>query len=163
MIDKDIFLIKAERGQYHVKRIKDKRPSSLEEFTSQLELQEIILFNLQMAIQHCIDMASHVISDDGLGMPGSTNEMFYMLQDNGYIPQDLTEKMVAAVGFRNLLVHEYAKVDLQEVYRISQEHIDDLLRFLKALFKKTGVARGDALSPRNMSKRRTFPGGSRAK
>jgi uncharacterized protein YutE (UPF0331/DUF86 family) len=143
MIDKDIFLIKAERVQHHVKRIKEKKPALLEEFLSQLELQEIILFNLQMAIQHCIDMASHVISDEGLGMPGSTNEMFYMLQDNGYIPQDLTEKMVAAVGFRNLLVHEYGKVDLEEVYRISHKHIDDLLLFLKALFKKIGLVPED--------------------
>lgn len=28
------------------------------------------------------------------------------LEDNGYIFADITEKMVAAVGFRNLMVHE---------------------------------------------------------
>ena len=143
MIDKDILMSKADRVRHHVKRIKEKRPASLEEFLSQVDLQEIILFNLQMAIQHCIDMASHVISDEGLGMPGSTNEMFYMLQMNGYIPHEVTEKMVAAVGFRNLLVHEYAKIDLEEVYRISHDHIDDLLLFLKALFKRTGLAPED--------------------
>lgn len=140
MIDKEILLSKADRVHRHVKRIKEKRPATLQEFLSVLDLQDIILFNLQMAIQNCIDMASHVISDEGLGLPGSTNEMFYMLQENGYIPQDLAEKMVAAVGFRNLVVHEYAKVDLEEVYRISQDHIDDLLEFLKVLFNQTGLA-----------------------
>jgi uncharacterized protein YutE (UPF0331/DUF86 family) len=140
LIDKDVLLSKADRVHRHVKRVKDKRPATLKEFLSAPDLQDIVLFNLQMAIQNCIDIASHVISDEGLGMPGSTNEMFYMLKENGYIPQDLTEKMVAAVGFRNLAVHEYADLDLEEVYKISRDHIDDLLEFLRALFKKTGLA-----------------------
>jgi uncharacterized protein YutE (UPF0331/DUF86 family) len=139
MIDKEIILSKADRVNRHVKRLKEKRPATLQEFLSALDLQDIILFNLQMAIQNCIDMASHVISDEGLGMPGSTNEMFYALQENGYISQELAEKMVAAVGFRNLVVHEYAKIDLEEVYRISQDHIDDLLDFLRALLKQIGL------------------------
>lgn len=147
MIDKDILLSKADKVHRHVKRIKEKRPATLAEFLSDLDLQEIILFNLQMGIQSCIDMASHVISDEGLGLPGSTNEMFYMLQENGYIPQDVTEKMVAAVGFRNLVVHEYARVDLEEVYRVAHDHIDDLLRFLRAVFRRTGLASSGVASP----------------
>jgi len=141
LIDKDILLSKADRVHRHVRRIKEKIPATPQEFLSALDLQDIILFNLQMAIQNCIDMTSHVISDEGLGLPASTNEMFYMLQENGYIPQELTEKMVAAAGFKNLVVHEYAKVDLEEVYRISQYHVDDLIEFLQALFKKTGLAK----------------------
>jgi uncharacterized protein YutE (UPF0331/DUF86 family) len=139
LIDKDILLSKADRVHRHVRRIKEKRPATLQEFFSALDLQDIVLFNLQMAIQNCIDMASHVISDEGLGMPGSTNEMFYMLQENGYVSRELAEKMVAAVGFRNLVVHEYAKLDLEEVYKISRDHTDDLLEFLKALFKRAGL------------------------
>ncbi len=143
MIDKDIILSKADRVHRHVRRVKERRPPTLQEFLSNRDLQDIILFNLQMAIQNCIDMASHLISDEGLGLPGSTNEMFYMLQDSGYIPLELTEKMVAAVGFRNLVVHEYGKVDLEEVYKISQHHIDDLLEFLKTIFKRANLASGE--------------------
>jgi uncharacterized protein YutE (UPF0331/DUF86 family) len=140
LIDKDILLNKADRVHRHVKRVKDKRPARLKEFLSTRDLQDIVLFNLQMAIQNCIDMASHVISDEGLGVPGSTNEMFYRLHESGYISQEVAEKMVAAVGFRNLVVHEYAKVDLEEVYKISHDHIDDLLDFLRALFMRAGLA-----------------------
>lgn len=140
MIDKEILLSKADKVHRHAKRVKEKRPASMQEFLSALDLQDIILFNLQMAIQNCIDMASHVISDEGLGVPGSTNEMFYLLQENGYIPQDLTEKMVAAAGFRNLVVHEYSKLDLEEVYKIARDHIDDLPEFVKALLDRVGLA-----------------------
>jgi uncharacterized protein YutE (UPF0331/DUF86 family) len=104
-----------------------------------LDLQDIILFDLQMAIQNCIDMASHVISDEGLGMPGSTSEVFYILQENGYIPQDVAEKMVAAVGFRNIVVHEYSRLDLEEVYKMARDRTDDLPEFVKALLKRVGL------------------------
>lgn len=53
-----------------------------------------------MAIQKCIDIAAHIISDEGLGVPGSTNQMFYLLEKNGYLHGDITEKMVKSVGFR---------------------------------------------------------------
>lgn len=121
----------------------DQGSATLQEFLSSLDLQEIILFNLQMAIQFCIDIASHIISDEGLGLPGSTNEMFYTLQENGYIPEDVADKMVAAVGFRNLVVHEYTRVDLEEVYRISQENVDDLIEFLQPLLRRAGLARAE--------------------
>ena len=49
------------------------------------------LFNIQLAVQNCIDIAAHIISDEDLGIPGSTNEMFYMLEENGYLTRDITE------------------------------------------------------------------------
>ena len=47
--------------------------------------------------------------------------------------------MVAAVGFRNLVVHEYGKFDLEEVYKISKDDIKDLLTYVAAVFKKAGL------------------------
>ncbi len=73
-------------------------------------------------------------------VPGSTNEIFCMLQVNGYIHHEVTEKIVAALGFGSLPVYEYAKVDLEEAYRIYHDHIGDLLQFLKAIFKKKVLA-----------------------
>jgi uncharacterized protein YutE (UPF0331/DUF86 family) len=113
-----------------------KRSVKLEEFLGDLDRQESILFNLQMAVQNCIDIAAHVIGDDELGVAGSTNEMFYMLQENGYLTPELTEKMVAAVGLRNLVVHEYGKIDLSKVYQIAHKDINDLEEYLRAMLRK---------------------------
>ena len=99
-----------------------------------------ILFNLQLAIQNCIDIAAHIISEEGFGVPGSTNEMFYLLEENGYVNTELTEKMVKAVGFRNLIVHEYGKLELEQVFEVAQNNIDDLNEYLRSIFKKLGIA-----------------------
>lgn len=140
MIDKDIILSKASKIDHHIRRIKEKRGVKLKEFLADLDRQESILFNLQMAVQNCIDIAAHIISGEELGIAGSTSEIFYMLQENGYLDPELTENMVAAAGLRNLLVHEYGNIDLKRVYQIAHKDIDDMERFVKAIFQKCGIA-----------------------
>jgi uncharacterized protein YutE (UPF0331/DUF86 family) len=136
MIDKSLILAKAGRVDDHLRRIREKRSVTVDEFLRDRDRQESILFNLQMAIQSCIDIAAHIISDEELGVAGSTNEMLYILQENGYLSPELTEKMVAAVGFRNLIVHEYGNVDLKKVFDIAREDIEDLALYLKAVVEK---------------------------
>jgi uncharacterized protein YutE (UPF0331/DUF86 family) len=139
MIEKNLIVAKAGKVDGHLRRIKVKRSVTLEEFLGDLDRQESILFNLQMAIQNCIDIAAHVISDEELGVAGSINEMFYMLQENGYLTPELTEKMVTAVGFRNLVVHEYGKIDLAKIYQIAHEDVDDIEEYLRAILRKCSI------------------------
>ena len=111
----------------------------MQEFLKDFDCQDIVSFNLQLAIQNCIDIAAHIISEEGVGVPGSLTEMFYLLEENGYLSERLTEKMVREVGFRNLLVHEYGKIDLKQVYEIANEHIEDLNKYLLSIFTKLDI------------------------
>jgi len=140
VIDQDVILAKAKNIEQHLRRIREKRELSLEEFLGDIDSQESRLFNLQMAVQNCIDIASHIISDEGLGVAGSTNELFSLLEENSYIDRSLFENMVAAVGFRNLIVHEYGQVDLKQVYQIAHHDIDDLESFLRAILIKCNIS-----------------------
>lgn len=72
-------------------------------------------------------------------MAGSTNEMFYLLEENGYIEMELTERMVRAVGFGNLIVHEYARVELKEVFEVARKDVEDLNEYLKSIFAQLGI------------------------
>lgn len=62
--------------------------------------------------------------------------MFYLLEENGYLDRNITEKMIKAVGLRNLIVHEYSKIDLAKVFEIAQNDIEDLNEYLIMLFNK---------------------------
>lgn len=140
-MDKDILMAKASSVKRHVKRVEEKCKIDLKVFLSDIDRQEIVMFNLQMAVQNCIDMAAHIISEEGLGIPGSTSEMFYLLAENSYLDDQLTEKMVNATGFRNLIVHEYAKIEIKQVYDIANKNITDLNDYIKSVFKKAGIAK----------------------
>ena len=139
MVDKDLILAKAGSVKSHLNRVLEKRDVELDNFIKDIDRQEIILFNIQTAVQNCIDIAAHIISEESFGVPGSTTEMLYILEKNGYLDNDLTQKMVKAVGFRNLIVHEYGKIELEQVYEIAQNDINDLNEYLKAIIKKLGL------------------------
>ncbi len=140
MVDKDLILAKAGSVKSHLNRVLEKRNVDLDSFIKDIDRQESILFNIQTAVQNCIDIAAHIISEESFGVPGSTTEMLYILGKNGYLDNDLTQKMVKAVGFRNLIVHEYGKIELEQAYEIAQNDINDLNEYLKAIFKKLGLA-----------------------
>lgn len=140
MVDRDLILTKAGSVKKHLRRIIIKRDTDLHTFLKDIDRQESILFNLQMAVQNCVDIAAHIVSDEGFGVPGSTNEMFYLLEENGFLHSELTEKIVKAVGFRNFIVHEYAKLDLEQVFEISHEDINDFNEYLKAIFDKLDLS-----------------------
>jgi uncharacterized protein YutE (UPF0331/DUF86 family) len=140
VIDSALILAKAGSVKKHLNRILEKRKVDLDSFLKDIDRQESILFNVQMAVQNCIDIAAHIISEEGFGVPGSTTEMFYLLKDHGYINQNLTVAMVKAVGFRNLIVHEYGKIELEQVYEIAHNNINDLNEYLKAIIKKLDLS-----------------------
>ena len=140
MVDTDLILAKAGSMKKHLNRVFKKRETDLRTFLKDIDRQESILFNIQMAVQNCIDIAAHIISDQGLGVPGSTNEMFYLLEENGYLDNEITEKMVKAVSLRNLIVHEYSKIDLDQIFEVAQKDITDLNEYLKSIFKKLDLA-----------------------
>jgi uncharacterized protein YutE (UPF0331/DUF86 family) len=91
---------------------------------------------LQIAIQACQDVASHIVSDDRLGEPKTNQELFELLSKAGWIASDLANAMRRAVGFRNILVHGYAAVDARLVRQVLEAHLDDLLAFAAAIRKR---------------------------
>ena len=140
MVDKDLILAKAGSVKRHIDRIKAKSDSDMAEFVQDLDRQESIAFNMHLAIQNYMDIAAHIISDEGLGVPGSAGEMFFILQENGFLSANLADRMVKAVGFRNLLVHEYQKIDLQRLHKAVEKNVDDLIEYLSAVFSKLDMA-----------------------
>ena len=147
MVDTDLILAKAGSVKRHLNRVFEKRNTDLGTFLKNIDIQESVLFNIQMAIQNCIDIAAHIISDEGLGVPGSTNEMFYLLEEKSYLDNEITEKMVKAVGLRNLVVHEYSKIDLERIFEVTQKDITDLNEFLKSIFKKLDLPKNKSYFP----------------
>ena len=98
--------------------------------------QDVILFNLMQVIQGCVDLAAHVVSDEGYGMAGSMQEFFELLSQQQLISEDLAGAMKSAVGFRNLIAHEYAKIDLAQVYVVATDGIRDLEEFLAMMVRR---------------------------
>ena len=140
MVDHDLILSKASSLKRHLGRVREKSSIDFQTFLRDLDCQESVLFNLQMAVQNCIDIAAHIVSEEGFGVPGSTSELFYLLEENGYLDPKTTENMVRSVGFRNLVVHEYGKLELNQVFEVAQAGTKDLEGFLVSILSKLGIS-----------------------
>jgi len=111
----------------------DRMDFSSEELREDEDLQDLVDRRLQIAIETCIDMATHLAN--GLNLPGRdiAGEVFKLLAEEKIIDSNLAEKMSRACGFRNILVHEYLMIDYNLVYENYKFNLDDLRDFAKAV------------------------------
>ena len=95
--------------------------------------ERFTLHTLQLAAQAALDVASHIVSDEGLGEPDTNREIFDLLARHRWIEPSLASKLEDMAGFRNVVVHGYADVDLNVVEDVVRNHLDDLLAFARAI------------------------------
>jgi uncharacterized protein YutE (UPF0331/DUF86 family) len=70
-----------------------------------------VKYLLVTTIEACVDVAQHLASSENFGAPDTNAGAIRLLGANGLIDVDLAERLALAVGFRNVLVHQYAQVD----------------------------------------------------
>jgi uncharacterized protein YutE (UPF0331/DUF86 family) len=97
--------------------------------------QDAIILNLQRACETSIDLAMYVISRRRLGIPQDSRDAFTLLQTGGILPTELATRMQRMVGFRNVAVHEYTRLNLEVVRSIVTKQLDDFLAFSSAMVK----------------------------
>ncbi len=87
------------------------------------------------SIESCIDISNHIIASMGLRRPEDYKDVFAIIQENNIIAKPLSEKLQDMAGFRNLLVHFYAKVDNRKVFSIMHKDTKDISEFMKKILK----------------------------
>jgi uncharacterized protein YutE (UPF0331/DUF86 family) len=111
------------------------RPDRLSADVRELRFVE---HTLQIAIQAALDVASHIVSDNRLGEPRTNRELFDLLGRHGWLQPSLVEVLRDMGGFRNVLVHGYAEVDVNVVRDVLDHHLPDFEAFVAAIRQRIG-------------------------
>ena len=109
------------------------RHYSVEEFVVDPEKYGSAERFLQLSIESIDDMASHIIADGNLGVVNRAADLPRLLHDHGFIDEELMNRWIRMVGFRNILVHDYLEVDRKIVHDVLQSSLEDL-RALQRVF-----------------------------
>lgn len=133
MVDREIIVSKISYVKQHLKRVKEAVSVPRERFLTEYQRQDVVLFNLQVSIQACIDIGNHIFSGFDEGVPATFSEIFSALAEKKIINKGLAEKLIKMVGFRNLIVHGYDKIDLKRVYQIATKDIADIQLYIKKI------------------------------
>jgi len=102
---------------------------SQEVFEKDFIRQDAIAINLQRAMEIAIDIANHLIKEKKLGLPKESKESFALIERAGIISADLSKKLQGMVGFRNILVREYHKLELSVMIDVIKNRLSDLADF----------------------------------
>ena len=140
MIDSDIIIEKTNSIQNCLKRIQDTMKQHSNHIDN-LDTQDIVVLNLQRAIQLTLDIASYIVSMERLGVPKTLRDLFQILEQNQWIQHDISAKMQKMVGFRNIAVRDYQAIDPTILKSILSLHLKDFEEFYTAIIKKTNVAK----------------------
>jgi uncharacterized protein YutE (UPF0331/DUF86 family) len=133
MVD-DVVINKSEIIKRCIKRVNeeyDNNPEHLHIYRR----QDSIILNLQRLCEANINLATHMIRKQKLGIPQSSKDCFVILETHGLIPAELSQRLQAMVGFRNVAVHQYQKLNLAIVQKVIEIHIYDGLKLIEELQK----------------------------
>ena len=131
----DVLINKNQTIKRCVERINEEyqeNPENLKNYTK----QDSIILNIQRLSEAAIDIAMHIVAEKDLGVPQNSREAFDLLAQNKLINQERAEKLKAMVGFRNIAVHEYQKLNLKIVEAIIENEIEEIKEFSQKLLQE---------------------------
>lgn len=117
--------------------------STLKEIKSNVSLDDIksnkryeweIRYGLFESIQIVIDISCKISSHFNLGNPKTYKECIELLIKYHYLSDEIAKKTISMVGLRNLLVHEYVKIDDEKLYQFLN-YLDDFVAFVDEIKK----------------------------
>ncbi|MCL4101511.1 type VII toxin-antitoxin system HepT family RNase toxin [Fibrobacter sp. HC4] len=131
-MDKDVLQAKLEMLMRCVERIKSQNIQTLEDLENSLDKQDIILLNLQRAVQVCVDIGNHIVVDYGAS-PVTMADTFKILFEKNVISKSNADNLAKAVGFRNIAVHQYEVIDNKIIYSIVKNNLSDFVEFAASI------------------------------
>jgi uncharacterized protein YutE (UPF0331/DUF86 family) len=115
-----------------VRAIHDYVAGDLERLREPIVLDAVVL-NLQRACEQAIDAACREVSRRGLGIPSDSADAFTLLERERLLSAAVAERMRRMVGFRNVAVHEYRRLDPAIVRTVVEHRLGDFQSLCREL------------------------------
>ena len=132
-MDRLIIERKLDSLQRCIERVTSRRPPSVETLEADIDLQDVLVLNLSRAVQICVDLATHLLSDLSVFPPDTMGAAFDRLTEAGILDAELSLRMRKAVGFRNIAVHAYDTIDWNIVHAIATDRLQDFKAFARTV------------------------------
>ncbi len=133
----NVIVNKAASIERCLQRVEEEYQAAGDEFHQDFSRQDAAILNLLRACEQAIDLANYVIKSKKLGIPQTSRESFELLRQNDLIPEGLEKKLKAMVGFRNIAIHNYTKLEMPVVISIIEHHLDDFRSLVQLMLRLT--------------------------
>lgn len=135
MVDKNIVLKAVANIEENINELKKANDITWEKYQHDNRAKKFVERSLHIIIEACIDIAQHIISDEGFREAETYKETFIVLMENGIIPEPEIKTYEKIAMFRNLLVHYYEKIDDEIVYALFKNKLSDFEKYISYILK----------------------------
>jgi uncharacterized protein YutE (UPF0331/DUF86 family) len=119
-----------------LRKLRELQKHSKTEFLSNFRISDATLHNLQLAIESITDIGNYLLRRKTDIIPETRSEVFEALCRIGILEKSAETELIRMAKFRNLLVHAYATIDLQQVYEILHNQLPFLESIANTLSKQ---------------------------
>jgi len=113
---------------HYLRKLKD---TQLKTFEADFKVRGAAERYLHLAIESVIDIGNEIISILQMRKPDQYKDIPIILAESGIIPKDFAAEIVKMIGFRNLLVHDYAIIDTASEYEFLETRLTDFEKYMK--------------------------------
>ncbi len=114
--------------------LKELKVIPLNKFKDDKKLQLLTERCLELNIQALLDIAHYIIAQNNWKRSSENKEAILTLGVKGIITEDFAKKIEPMAGLRNLLAHEYLKIDPAKIYEHLQ-NLEDFREFSRYILK----------------------------
>jgi uncharacterized protein YutE (UPF0331/DUF86 family) len=127
-MDRERILIKINELDSYMNEIHQIMPTSFKQYQT-IEKKRACERLLQISVECVIDIAALIVSGLRLGLPNGENDIFEKLVNAKIITKEMEKKLKMMKGFRNIIVHEYSRINDEIIYDILVNKLDDFKEF----------------------------------
>lgn len=133
MVDRRKLSSRLEALESYLVELRTFQSVGREEFVREPALHHLAERYLHLACECVLDIAQHVIADEGYPQASTNKATMDVLQEEGILDPELAERMRRWMGFRNVLVHLYVDIDHGQSYDAIRNDLGDLEEFAAAV------------------------------
>ena len=138
MVDRDRVLAKLDELDGYLRELRSILPDRFEAYLA-IEKKRACERLVQIAVEAALDVCALLVAGMRLGLPGEEDELFEKLARSQAISEAMADTLRRMKGLRNLLVHEYGRVNDRIVFEVVSQRLGDfegfkreVLAFLRA-------------------------------
>jgi uncharacterized protein YutE (UPF0331/DUF86 family) len=128
VVDRDRLLARLDEMDGYLAELQAVAPTRLSEYKT-IEKRRACERLLQILVEAVIDVCSLLVSGLRLGLPGEEDDLFQKLLVRGALSSEMTGIVRRMKGLRNLLVHEYGRVNDEIVFETITHRLGDFGAF----------------------------------
>lgn len=135
MTTHDALKRKIREVRQHIKIVEKYQKYSQKEMEMDETLRGAVQHYLYIACQSVIDLGEMYIEYGKFRVPSTYSDIFDILLEQEVIKQDIASSMRNMAGFRNILAHQYGKVEFDIVYLVLTKHMNSIRQFVLCIEK----------------------------